>query len=100
MKSKKKNNRAIYKFHWDCGRMGDLSGVFSAEKQDIEAAIGREVYFGEVLGKHSEIFGILDKEDVTLVTDNIEFVQLFDKFEISSGFNPLKALREEGEDDE
>jgi hypothetical protein len=36
--------------------MGALSGIFVAEEEAVEALIasGKEVYFGEVLGKHSE----------------------------------------------
>ena len=47
----------LYKFHWDCGRMGNLDGVFIAEPKEIEALIGKEIHFGEVLGKHSDIQG-------------------------------------------
>ena len=53
--------KAIYQFHWDCGRMGDIAGLFVASKQDVQDAIGKEIYFGEVLGKHSEVYGTLDK---------------------------------------
>ena len=54
----------VYKFHWYCGRMGSLSSVFIAPTDVVEDALGKEVYFGEVLGKHSEIHGILEENDL------------------------------------
>ena len=46
----KKIQRAV-----DFGRMGELQGLFVAEELDVQDLIGKEVYFDEVLGKHSEI---------------------------------------------
>lgn len=84
--------KAIYEFNWDCGRMGGLDGIFIAEKPDIEALIGEEIYFGEVLGKHSEILGILETTDLTMKTDDQEFITKFEAIMGTgtiSGFNPL-----------
>ena len=36
--------------------------VFICTKQQIEDALGKEVYFGEILGKHSEVYGLLDEK--------------------------------------
>jgi len=83
------NKKALFRFHWDCGRMGDLEGVFVAEKSKVESIIGTEVYFGEVLGKHSEVFGELEKDDVEMVTDNQEFIEIFENLNLQSGYNPL-----------
>jgi len=84
--------KKIYKFDWDCGRMGDLSGLFIADSAEIEKLIGKEIYFGEVLGKHSEVSGTLDKDDLTVQTDDQEFIKKFEKLigtGTISGFNPL-----------
>lgn len=35
-------NKAIYKFHADCGRMGELEGVFVANKSEIENIMGKK----------------------------------------------------------
>ncbi len=84
--------KKIYEFYWDCGRMGDLDGMFIAEESEIDAVIGKEIYFGEVLGKHSDIFGTLDEGDITVKTDDQDFINKF--IEIMgdgtiSGYNPL-----------
>lgn len=88
----------IYKFHWDCGRQGVVNGCFVADNSEVEQAIGKEVYFGEILGKHSEIYGILEKGEIELVTTDEQVVNLFEQFELSNGYNPLEYLRDEDEE--
>lgn len=87
---------AIYEFYWDCGRQGELSGLFIANTEDVDKAIGKNVYFGEVLGKHSEIEGVLEKEDLTIKTDDQEFISKFSKVMGMtcniSGLNPLDYI--------
>lgn len=56
--------RKLWKFHWDCGRMGDVEGLFVWPEEEAEASIGSEVYLGEVLGKHSDISGTLMRGEV------------------------------------
>ena len=53
-------NLYLYKYHEDCGRAGDLYGVFIVDERGkacLEALMEseREVDFGSVLGKHSEV---------------------------------------------
>lgn len=92
-------NKAIYKFHADCGRMGDLEGVFVADKSEIENIMGETVYFGEVLGKHSEVYFDIQEKHLTLVTEDEKMISLFEEFDLSAGHNPLDYY-EESEDDE
>jgi len=94
--------RNLYSFFWDCGRMGSLDGLFVASPEEVEAAIGREAYFGEVLGKHSEITGTLSESDITLVSDDQDKVEWL--VEVTggnttiSGFNPLEYIEEDYDD--
>ena len=83
--------KAVYKFHADCGRMGELEGVFISTKQKVDKLIESkiEVYFGEVLGKHSEIYGAIEKEDITFVSDNENVVKVIEENGLTSGFNPF-----------
>ncbi len=90
--------KGIYSFHWDCGRMGEVNGLFVADSADVEKAIGREVYLGEVLGKHSEIYGVLDTNAVVLKSDNPAHVEMFESLDLTTGHNPLAYL--EDQDDE
>ena len=66
--------KKLYSFCWECGRMGDLEGLFIAEENEVKKLIGKEIYFGEVLGKHSEIYGDLEEKDITVKSDDQEFI--------------------------
>ncbi len=92
----------LYSFHWDCGRSGDLDGLFVAEEDQVESAIGKRLYFGEVLGKHSEVEGILEASDLEEVSrEQDKITWLVDLLGTSiSGFNPLEYLVEDEEDEE
>jgi hypothetical protein len=92
--------KGIYKFYWNCGRMGDLSSVFVAAADAVAAAIGKEVYFGEVLGKHSEVGGTLAAEDITLASDDPSAVSVVESLKLSVGLNPLSYLSDSDEEDE
>lgn len=92
--------RVIAKFFWDCGRMGEVDGLFITTKEALEAAYEKEVYFGEILGKHSEVYGTLDREDITILTEDQDFIEKF--IEIMgdgtvSGYNPLSYISGEEE---
>lgn len=85
--------KKLWQFYWNCGRMGDLEGLFVATQEEIDIILGEEIYFGEVLGKHSEIYGTLAKEDLTLKSDDEEFITKLQEVlgveRTISGFNPF-----------
>jgi len=90
----------LYKFQWDCGRMGSVEGLFVADEGEVAAAVGKEVYFGEILGKHSDVSGTLDAEDLTVATDDQDFiVKLVGIIGTTtiSGYNPLSYI--DGDED-
>jgi hypothetical protein len=91
--------KAIYKMSLDFGRMGDLTGVFVADTKDVEELIksNKEIYFGEVLGKHSEVMSTISSEDLELVTSDESFIELFEKYDLSNGYNPFDYIEEEEE---
>lgn len=84
----KETGICIWKFYWDYGRSGDVEGFFRATKEEIEDAIGKEVCFGEILGKHSEVYGKLKKGDLKLISDDPVVVNTYN----TSGYNPLEYL--------
>lgn len=76
----------------DCGRTGSLDGVFISTQRKVDYIIDNKVviYWGEVLGKHSEIFGALEKKDVTFVSDDENVVKVIEEHGLESGFNPFE----------
>ena len=83
--------KGIYKMNLSFGRMGDLEGVFVAYDLHIETLIyeGLEIYFGEVLGKHSEVYGAIPASAIKFISDDESIIKLFEDNELESGFNPL-----------
>lgn len=90
--------KGIYKFDADFGRMGDLSGVFVATAQDIEDIIGKEVYFGEVLGKHSDVSLTVEDDNFTLVTNDEKFIEMFEQYGLENGYSPFDYYEAEEDD--
>jgi len=74
--------------------MGDVDGLFFAHEDEIDEAIGQEVYFGEILGKHSEIHGTLEEKDIErLDIDGLTLQPLYDICGTTiSGYNPLSYI--------
>ena len=83
--------KAIFKLYVECGRMGTLEGVFISTKEKVDKLIESkiEVYFGEVLGKHSEIYGSIEKDDIIFISDNKEAVDIIEKYNLCSGYDPF-----------
>lgn len=84
----------LYKMHIDCGRMGDLYATFVSTPEQIESLIGTEVYFGEVLGKHSDISIEIKPNHFKVVTQEQEFVNKFMEYGLESGHIPFYYIEE------
>jgi hypothetical protein len=99
---------AVYILEFCCRRNGTLYVLFIAKRETVQEALGQEVYFGEVLGKHSEISGLLDDGDIRELTTDPQQVALFKQlFRVQEegekdpqgidllGYNPLRYLTAE-----
>jgi len=66
--------KKLFSFHVDAGRNGDITGLFISTEEEVTAIVGTDVYFGEILGKHSDVeltlqpdhFTVLEVEDSTV----------------------------------
>jgi len=89
--------KKLYSMYFDCGRMGSLEGLFVAEEVQLDNIIGCELYFGECLGKHSDISGELEKGDITIVSEDQDKINwLVDVVGSTtiSGYNPFQYIPE------
>ncbi len=86
--------KKLYKFYCDFGRMGSLEGVFVKEESDIKSIIGKEVYFGECLGKHSEVYLTIEKKHLQELSDNLEVIKVFEENIGTVGYSPFDYLDE------
>lgn len=80
----------LYTFCWS-GRSGIIEGLFVAKDYDIENLVGKEVDFGEVLGKHSHVHGIIEDGDIEVVPVDTQTVEKLEAImgETWSGYNPI-----------
>ena len=83
--------KAIYKMKLDCGRSGTLGGMFVEDIDMVDALIESEieVYFGEVLGKHSEVYGSVSRNEMELVTTSTEAIKVVEDLKLENGYNPF-----------
>lgn len=96
------NAKAVYKLHFDCGKQGSLEGLFTAKKEHVKWLLesGTEVYFGEVLGKHSEVMGPIEEGDITLVSDDLNVIKVIEENGLQNGYDPFDYSVEGCERDE
>lgn len=87
--------KGIYRFHWYAGRAGDVRGLFIADSEEIEEACGKHVYFGEILGKHSEVQGVLELNDFKVISTAESDIEVFERLRLHTGYNPLEYLYED-----
>ena len=87
--------KKLYEFYWDCGRNGDVEGMFIADSEIVESLLGEEVRFGEILGKHSDIYGTLGKEDLKEIDVSQQTIEDMERVIGStvSGYNPLNYIK-------
>lgn len=86
--------KKIYRFYADQW-YGALSGIFVSTDDEINSIIGKSIYFGEIMGKHSEVIEEIDKSHFTLVTDDPVAVEIFEKYNMETGTNPFDYLDNE-----
>ena len=88
------SKKYLWKFEWDCGRQGTLESLFVATEQEIKDIIGKEANFGEVLGKHSEVYGTIEKGEIAKVDLDPETVEKVARIlgDTWSGRNPMHYI--------
>jgi hypothetical protein len=83
--------------------MGSLEGIFISNPETVEKIFGKTIFFGEVLGKHSDIFCIIDSTDIKIlnvrdstVDDLLTAVATSSQIYYTvSGINPLDYFENE-----
>ena len=83
--------KPVYKLNFNCGRNGNLEGVFIAKKTHVKLLIENsfDVYFGEVFGRHSEVYGNIDDKELVMISDEPQVIKIVEDYKLSSGYNPF-----------
>lgn len=100
-KDNKKSDKAIYRMSIDM-YSGFIEGIFVADKRHIEYMVEHELYvhFGEILGKHSDVSICVCDNDIEMLSDEPKVLEFFEKYNFSSGYNPLFETFDPHETDE
>lgn len=57
----------LYRFLWENYKDGNIECLFLAEQAEVDALIGKQVAFGDVLGRNSDVGGVIEENDFTLI---------------------------------
>lgn len=74
-------------------RGGTLEGVFVADDSEMQKLYGKDIYFGEVMGKHSEVSLRFAESDFEVLTEDQDFIEHYEQVVGTVGYNPLGYLR-------
>lgn len=91
----------LYQFNKYIYREGDIEGIFIAEPKDINKLIGSFAYFGEALGKHSNVGCVIEQKDIKqldVLDSTVDDLLKVIGTDIS-GYNPLNYLVDSNEED-
>ena len=91
------SKKGIYRIDTYYG--GDIKGIFIETESNIKSLPGFKVYFGEILGKHSEVEFVIEKRDLKLVTNEPEAIKIFEKYNLATGINPFECVTDEYQND-
>jgi len=97
--------KKLYRFSVDYGRMGDIESVFTEDDAVVSKCIGKEVYFGEILGKHSNISVELEESQFEVLSDDPIVIDIIEKYIGETGHNPIgyidyEVYEDDGEDED
>lgn len=81
---------AVYKLNISM-RGGQIYGLFVAKTADVTFLFesGMEIHFGEILGKHSDVYLKIDQNDIELVSDLPEVVDVIKNHNLETGIDPF-----------
>lgn len=94
--------RKLYAYNLDCDRMGYIRGLFIEDEDVVQDALDKFVYFGEVLGKYSDISTYLGPEQLAVKSEDQEFLDQLENVLGTtniSGYNPLDYISDDEEDE-
>lgn len=71
-----------------------IGGLFVATDEEVKNLIGKDIYFGEVEGKYSDVVWTIEENEISLVSDNPVVINAIGDF----GINPLEKYLEQEEE--
>lgn len=84
----------------DSGRGWSIEGVFVSTDEELKELYGKDLYYGEVCGKPSELTLNFSEGDFTIVTEDQDFIVKFVDLIGYTGYNPFSYLPEDDPEEE
>lgn len=83
---------SLFRMDFKCGRQGNLESIFISTKEIVNYLIENklQVYFGEVLGKHSEVFGDFEPNEITFITSDENVIKVIKDYGLTNGIDPTE----------
>jgi hypothetical protein len=69
-------------------------GLFVSTDDEIKNYLGTEIEWGEIDGKHTEVVSTLQESDLEVVSESEIFIEKFEKYVGSFGYNPIEKIKE------
>ena len=103
LKIKKVNMKGLYKLDIERRRSSNITGIFVEQSDYVDYLIKSkiEVHFGEIEGKHSDVYGSIDAKDISLITQDENVIKIVQEYGLENGINPFdySALNEDSKYD-
>ena len=82
--------KALYKIDLHL-HYAHATGLFIEDKEKVEWLLREkpEIYFGEISGKHSNVSGVLDEDDIQMITDGPDDLKVIERLDLEHGINPF-----------
>ena len=82
--------KALYKLKIEL-KHSSHHGLFIEDKEKVEWLLKTkpEIYFGEISGKHSNVSGALDEDDIQMITDDPDELAVVSRLDLEHGINPF-----------
>jgi len=88
--------KLLVKLYYDVGRMGEVEGLFILTDKELNFLKSRgEICFGEILGKHSEVFVPLTDKTLKVLSDDQPFIDKLETVlgaDLFIGHNPMDYI--------
>ncbi len=76
----------------ESGRGWTIEGMFVSTDENNKRLFGKDLYYGEVCGKHSELSLRFSEDDLKVVTEDQDFIEKFEQLIGYTGYNPFDYI--------
>lgn len=80
-----KNTIGVYRFCFGFRYTRDYEGLYLGSRKTIQKIINRELNFGDICGKYSDVSLVINDSEFVLITEDEKEIEMFKKYAIFDG---------------